>query len=656
MSHSKKQTIEPADLFRLKFLQGGQLSPDGTQAAYTVSWVDSDKEEEFSAIWLVSLASGESRQLTAGLARDTDPGWSPDGRRIAFLSTRSEKPQMYLIPVDGGEARALTDIALGVSGGPVWSPDGKHIAFTALPGTDRQDRSRPYRVTRHIYRFDGVGYLDDALEDVYIVPAEGGEATQLTRDGCRNSTPIWSPDGQEILFLATMIPDSYRMHPVLKAVNLDGEVRELVGTWGYATAAAWTPDGQAVVFVGNPLGLPAGTQDNLWVIGRRGGTPEGRTAGLGLKVGGSLQMDMPVKRESPAVLVTKDGQSAYVQVQDGGTVPVYRIALDGRTSWTPIVTGERSCIPLDMNEDHLLFSVSTLNNPTDLFVARLDGSAERQLTCLNGALFAQRALPTVERLSFPSTDGVQVEGWALKPSHGVAPYPAILYAHGGPHSGFGHMFSFDFQMLAGAGYAVLFINQRGSTGYGDAFASQIIGDWGNLDYEDQMAGVDLAVQKGIADPDRLGCCGLSAGGFMTCWIVGHTDRFAAAVAENPVSNRASSYGVADIGPFFAVQEMGGLPHEIPEVYWRCSPLTYAHRCTTPTLLIQGEADYRCPAEQGEQFYAVLKASGCVVEMLRLPGSSHAGSIQGPPIVRRAQNEALLDWMNRYVLHVTPDRA
>ena len=225
----------------------------------------------------------------------------------------------------------------------------------------------------------------------------------------------------------------------------------------------------------------------------------------------------------------------------------------------------------------------------------------------------------------------------------------VLYIHGGPHSGFGNTFSFDFQMLAGAGYAVLFINQRGSTGYGDAFATKIIGDWGNLDYKDLMAGVDAAIERGLVDPDRMGVCGLSGGGNLSCWIVGNTDRFKAAVPENPVTNFVSFYGVSDIGPYFAAREMGGLPHEIPETYRRCSPITYAHRCKTPTLLIQGEYDHRCPPEQSEQFYSILKVNGCTVEMVRLPESYHTGSINGALKFRKAQNDALLDWMNKYVL-------
>ncbi|MEE9616263.1 MAG: S9 family peptidase [Anaerolineae bacterium] len=650
------RTVKPEDLFQLKFLQDGQLSPDGKTIAYAVSHIDAEKEEEYAAIWLLSLETGESRQLTAGLARDANPQWSPDGKQIAFLSTRGDKPQIHLIPVDGGEAWALTAMPLGAGNGPAWSPDGKYIAFTSTPATEPPDPTKPYRITRHIYRFDGVGYLDNVVQDIYIVSVEGGEPKRLTKDDCHNSEPVWSPNGQEILFSAAMFPDSHRVYPVLKVANLGGEVREIVGDWGYAISAAWMPDGKQIVFIGNPLGLPDGSNENLWMIDGQGGEPECRTAGLTFQVGGEVDGDMPIgSLMFPRILVAKDSQTAFVQVQDGGTLQIYRVALDGPESWAPVVAGERSCMPLGMDDGRLLFAVSALDNPVDLFIVDVDGSNERQFTHLNADLLAEWNLPTVEHLSFPGSDGVQVEGWIIKPSIGKAPYPTILYIHGGPHTGCGHMFSFDFQMLAGAGYAVLFINYRGSTGYGDEFSTKIIGDYGNLDYKDLMAGVGFAIEKGIADPDRLGCCGLSYGGYMACWIVGQTDRFKAAVPENPVTNWVTIYGVSDAGVWLTPEELGGLPHEIPEVYQRCSPITYAHRCTTPTLLVQSEHDYRCPPEQSEQFYAVLKASGCVVEMLRFPNSPHGGAIEGAPIVRRAQNEALLDWMNRYVLGIEPDQ-
>ena len=236
----------------------------------------------------------------------------------------------------------------------------------------------------------------------------------------------------------------------------------------------------------------------------------------------------------------------------------------------------------------------------------------------------------------------------MLPNHGDPPYPTVLYIHGGPHWWYGNTYGTDFQMLAGAGYAVLFVNPRGSTGYGDDFATALSGKWGILDHKDILSGVDHIIEKGFADPDRLGVFGLSYGGFMTTFLIGQTHRFKAAVAENPVIDLVSEYGTSDMCIWGAESLFGGKPHEVPEVYRRCSPITYAHRCKTPTLLIQCLDDYRCPAGQSEQFYAHLKANGCHVEMIRIPGMSHTGSIDGPIYVQKAQNEALVEWMDSYV--------
>jgi dipeptidyl aminopeptidase/acylaminoacyl peptidase len=648
-SPTSQHPVAPEDLFRLAILQTARLSPDGRSMVYAVATVDAE-EQEHVALWVQSLETGAARQLTAGRGCDTSPEWSPDGRQIAFSSTRDGKAQIYLIPVDGGEARALTALEQGVGGGPIWSPDGSQIAFTAAPAPP-PDLSKPYQVGRHVYRFDALGYLDGAIQSLYILSVDGGEPQRLTNDDQHASALGWSPDGTEILVLSTMRPDIHdAYHGQLRAVSLAGDVRELTAGWGYATSAAWTPDGRRVVFYGVPSGRPIGTKNDVWVVDRAGGAPECRTATLVYHSGGALQDDMAVEL-APRVLAARDGRSAYAQVQVGGTVQIYRVALTGPEECAVVVGGERACFPFDVSDRHLLFGASTLTNPFDLYLTDLANGEERQITRLNAAVIDEWAPVTVEPLQFSGSDGAPVEGWLMRPPVGAAPYPTVLYIHGGPHSGFGQIFSFDFQMLAGAGYAVLFVNQRGSTGYGDAFATAIKGDWGNLDYHDLMAGVDAAIARGLADPERLGVCGLSGGGNLSCWVVGQTNRFKAAVPENPVTNWVSFYGVSDIGPWFAVEELGGRPHEIPEIYQRCSPITYAHRCTTPTLLIQGEADYRCPAEQAEQFYAVLKASGCTVEMLRFPGGAHAASITGIPAIRKAHNEALLGWMNRYVLSI-----
>ncbi len=554
--------------------------------------------------------------------------------------------------MDGGEACPLTTLEQGVSSGPAWSPDGARLAFTAGPPGERLDRDKPFRVTRPVYRYDELGFLRSMEQELYVVAVEGGEPTRLTHDGFYNSQPQWSPDGRELLFLATMFPDSFRSRATLRVVTLDGETRDLIAEWGSVVAAAWLPDGERIVFVGQPHARPIGSKSDVWVVSRTGGAPACRTAGLEVGIGSALQSDMPpALTKSPRLLPDADGQHVFLTVQEGGTMPIFRVVLDGEPAWEAVITGERSAFPLSLEADKLLFLASTLDDPTTLFLAAPDGTGERRLTRLNEPLLARRSLPRTVPLAFRSADETPVEGWLLLPPTGEPPFPTILYIHGGPHSGFGHIFSFDFQMLAGAGFAVLIVNQRGSTGYGDAFATQIIGDWGNLDYEDLMAGVDFAIQEGHADGERLGCCGLSGGGNLSCWIVGHTDRFKAAVPENPVTNWVSFYGVSDIGPWFAVEELGGAPHEIPEVYHRCSPISYAHRCTTPTLLIQGTEDYRCPPEQSEQFYTTLRANGCPAELLYLPGGSHAGAIRGAPPLRRAQNEALLGWMKRWIVEI-----
>ena len=658
MQTMTQRTIQPEDLFRFQFLQDAKLSPDGRHIAYSVSYVDGERDEERAAVWLNDLETGETVKLTAGRALDTHPVWSPDGVQLAFFSTRSGVRQLYVISIFGGEPRQLTDLAQGVGRGPAWSPDGQFIAFSARATAAPVFPDKPYRVTRHVYRLDGSGYLHVAAPDLFVVQACGGEARNLTQDeafNCYRTGPVWSPDSQEVLFTAACYPDSYRWFAALRAVNLAGEVRDVVKDWGCATnppSAAWMPDGERIVFVGNPLEAPKQSHKHLWVVDREGGIPQCRTTGIFHNVAGKFQSDMPViGADAPNLHIDADGKEAYVPVQIGGTKSIYRIALSGGTDCEPVVGGARVCDVVGLSQDGILMTANSFGEPGNLHLVDRDGSNERKITVLNRGLMAEFALPEVEHFYFGCSDGAQIEGWLLTPPIGEPPYPTVLYNHGGPDMAWGNVFGLDFQMLAGAGFAVLLINYRGSIGYGDAFMAAINARMGELELADLMAVVDHCIELGLVDAERLGVCGSSYGGYLTCWAVSHSDRFKAAVAENPITNWESWYGVADLFSSIALpwEGMGGPPHQTPEAYRNASPIYSAHHCTTPTLLIQAEKDLRCPAEQAEQFYTVLQANICIVEMLRLPNSSHGGSSFGPLEIRRAQNEALLDWMNRFVM-------
>ncbi|MBA3871726.1 MAG: S9 family peptidase [Anaerolineae bacterium] len=651
MPNAQLAPITPSDLFKFKYILSATLSPSGKQIAYVVSHIDAYSDKEFSTIWLMDVESGKARQFTSGTAVDAAPKWSPDGKHIAFMSTRNEKPQLFVMPVDGGEALQLTKLKQGVGSGPSWSPDGEHIAFTAVPIEEARDFSKPYRVDRAVYRFNGMEYLDDVVQSLYIVPTAGGDVRRVTNDRLLSVSPQWSPDGKKLMYLASMFPEKMEtFHPVIHLVNLiDNQIQDLTGKWGVVYEATWLPDGNSITFVGQPWGLTIGSKSDLWVVPASGGNPECRTTNLKVGIGGGLEPDMPAFGITDTIPMSADGGTAYVGVQVGGTVQIYSVALSGDESFACVAGGDRTCMLMGANATHLLYIVSTMSNPTDLFVADINGANERQLTHLNEELLSQRLQSRVEHLLFPGSDGVQVEGWLNMPTTGQAPYPAILLIHGGPHGAFGHMYHFDTEMLVGAGYAVLRVNHRASTGYGDEFSTAIKADWGNLDYKDLMAGVDYAISKGWVDANRMGVTGLSGGGNLSCWIVGQTNRFKAALPQNPVTNWVSFYGVSDIGVWFATEQMGGHPWEVPEVYAKCSPITYAHNCKTPTLLMQSEHDWRCPPEQSEQFYTVLKVNGCIVEMVRVPDAAHAAAINGALPARHIHNEVLLDWMNRYVL-------
>jgi len=366
------------------------------------------------------------------------------------------------------------------------------------------------------------------------------------------------------------------------------------------------------------------------------------------RVGFRLHHDMPIwDLSSLNGVVIKSPSSAWVTVQHGGRAEILEMSLTGPQRCVRVASGDRSCLALDASRDRgeLLFVSTDMLTPPDLFL--WNGQTQSRITCSNRDVLADWPQLRHQTLRIRSPDGYDLDGWFLADAALQGPLPTVMFIHGGPFLATGHIFRFDLHLLASHGFGVVCGNFRGSFGYGEEFAHAIMGDWGARGLPDHLAILDSAIERGVADPARLGVWGASHGGFATCWLVGHSQRFRAAVAEAAVTNLATAYYLSDAPDLFT-RDLGGRPHEIPDVYRSRSPLSYAHRCTTPTLLIHGELDFRCPIAEAEQFYRALLDVGCPAELVRLSDADHMGDSMGPPATRVAQNSALLEWFARFL--------
>jgi dipeptidyl aminopeptidase/acylaminoacyl peptidase len=430
----------------------------------------------------------------------------------------------------------------------------------------------------------------------------------------------------------------------------DGRLTEMLGDRWYIAAASWSACGRKIVFAGDhgsELTVPV---LRLWVMDCNTSKPECRTGDLSANIGLHLHHDMPTWATSQNnIFVVRDSSHAYATATVGGRAQILRIALEGPIKCEEILSGDRACIILDVRAktSQLVFASSGMSAPWELNITGLQGSNETQLTRLNESVLAAWPALRARHLTFSSPDGLELEGWFLSRADREGPQPVVLFIHGGPELAVGHIFRFDLQLLAANGYAVLFANFRGSSGYGEDFRKGLQGSWGERGFPDHMAAVDSAIAGGLADPGRLGVWGPSFGGFSTCWIVGHTHRFRAAVAESAVTNLSTLYYTCDVPDIFS-REFGGRPDQVPEIYRARSPLTYAAACRTPTLMLHGEGDLRCSIIEAEQFYRALLDVGCPTELVRVPGMAHMGDSTGPLPVRLAQNEALLEWFERHL--------
>ncbi len=686
---TERRYLQVEDLLAIKLAGDCQISPDGSRVAYVLQEINKEKNEYHSAIWLAREGQ-EPVRFTSGV-KDHSPRWSPDGRYLAFISNRSGSNQIWLLPLEGGEARQLTRIKGGVSN-PVWSPDGKYLAFTAklttegiLPeGKDEEEKDlyKKYTkdvkvITRLFYKLDGVGYFTDKRSHICIVPVDGGEPRQLTTGEFDHTSPAWTPDGKGLIFSANRLEDAdhHPWYADLWYIDREGgePVRLTPGDGKLAAhAPSVSPDGSLVAFLGALPEEQGYGLTGLYVLERGTGKIRRLAQSLDRSFGNQVSTDMPAPAGG-TLTWSPDGRWVYGLISDSGMVHLVRVGAQ-TGAVVPVTGGDRVIHAFSLTPDcrQAALAYATPASPADVYLARLDepqpaarvqnccavldggGVFEVQLTNHNAALFDQLQLPVPERFLFQAgPDSPMVDGWVLRPAN-CEPgkkYPTILEIHGGPMAMYGSGFFFEFQWLAAQGYAVVYSNPRGSQGYGRDFCRCIMADWGNKDYADVMAAIETAVQcYDFIDPDRLGVAGGSYGGFMVNWIVSHTDRFKAAVTMRSVVNRWSAMGTSDTG-YNRVGQFGTenwWEEENMAPYLKQSPLLHASKINTPLLIEHQENDLRCPIEQAEQLYMALKVQKKPVKFVRYPGEFHGMSRSGKPWHRVHRLHMIAQWFDEYL--------
>lgn len=652
--------MRPSDIADLVEVADPRVSPDGQLVAYVVITVDLGANQYRSAVWVASVHGRfPPRQVTTGAAREARPRWSPDGRLLAYVTNPQEPGwTLEVQPWAGeGDALRLVDWPEDIED-LVWTPDGNRLVFSARERDEArygpaEDKDRPARrIDRLSYRLDSVGWTVDRPRHLFSVAADGsgaGTPTALTGGPHQDGEPAVSPDGRWVAFSSarTATWDTDLSTHIYRIPVAGGAEPEPL-TAGVTTHGkpSWSPDGRHVAYVwGDRHSMVRHGQIGVVEVDGAPTAERLLTTALDLHCAPYLAQARDPLWQRDALLF---------QVDESGNVPVYKVGLDGRPE--VVVGGDRQVTGFDAAGDTLAFVAGEATRLTELFVVA--GGEERRLTDHSAAFAAAHPVAVPERFTATAADGTEVEAWVMRPldHEPEQRYPTLLNIHGGPFSQYGNRFFDEFQTQAGAGFAVLYCNPRGSSGYSEQFARGIRGPkaaedpgtgWGGADYEDLLAVLDVALERfGFLDPQRLGVLGGSYGGYMTSWIIGHTSRFKAAWSERACNNLFTFAHTSDIGTHFPAGYIGCSHLDDPEEFLRQSPVTYYRDMATPLLILHSENDLRCPIEQGEDLYVRLKMAGRDVEFVRFPGESHELSRSGSPRHRMERLELLVDWFGR----------
>lgn len=667
-----KRAISREDLLKLKFVSSPEISPCGKRVAYVRTHIDEKSKEYCSNIFLSSADGSEQRQLTFGKKHDNSPRFSPDGGKLAFVSDRSGERQIWVLDLaHGGEARQLTELRYGAAG-PVWSPDGGHIAFTSRFTHDedgelllklrtdkekeeetKKKREEPVVVDRLRYKSnDAMGFTDGKTSHIWVIDAEGGTPKCLTDGDFDHVAPAWSPDGATLVFSANRDRDTDKnpsYADIYTVPSQGGAICRITDTVGPAGSPRYSPCGKKIAYVGHQAEYLGATLGRVWLVDADGGQPVSLTDGFDNTVGDTTGTDSRYGAAGETLLFSPDGSQIFFLACDRGSAHIFSVPVGGGEV-EQVTSGKRHVQGLSPRFacGRLAFTSASLLHPANVYL--LEDGAETRLTDWNSDWLSEIELSEPEEFWFKGADDWDVHGWIMKP-YGFAAgqkYPLIMQIHGGPHTQYGFSFFHEYQMLAGLGYGIVFTNPRGSHGYGQKFVDAVRGDYGGNDYADLMAGVEHVAALDWVDEERIGVTGGSYGGFMTNWMVGHTQRFKAAVTQRCISNWMSFYGVSDIGYYFTEYEVGGNPWDNVDMMLKHSPITYVKNMKTPLLIIHSEQDMRCPIEQAEQLYVYLKQLGVKTRLVRFNGANHDLSRNGKPALRLERLRHISDWFVEYL--------
>ena len=631
----------PDDVLRLRDVREPRISPEGDWVAYTVSSADTAEDQNHHAVWMTSWDGTRTVRLTNSKQGESAPSWSPDGRWLAFLSSRDdEHTQLWLLDRRGGEGRKVTTLQSDVDD-YVWAPDGHRVALVAEdPDTAKPKTPAPIVIDRFQFKQDESGYLSKRRRHLYVVDIETGKATLLTPGDYDDLLPAWSPDGKSLAFVSKRRPDADRDNNwdvyVMEAVP-GATPRQLTTFEGpdddpdYESRPAWSPDGRSIAYLqGGPLKLIYYAVQKLAVVPAGGGAPRILTATLDRSVA------------SPAW--SADGSSLYFLLEDDRTVLLARVPANGGAV-ERLVSGPRVVSAFAAGRDgKVAVLASTPIAPAEVFA--VEGTTLRPLSHQNAEWLTQVKLGTTEPISFKSRDGTPVNGFLVKPADFVPGkrYPTILRIHGGPVSQYRSEFDFQLQTLAGHGYVVVVGNPRGSSGRGERYSTAIYADWGNKDAQDVLATVDYAVAQGVADPARLGVGGWSYGGILTNYVIAQDRRFKAAVSGAGISNILAGYGTDQYVREYEAEL--GVPWKTLDTWVKLSfPFLHADRIATPTLFLCGDKDFNVPLLNSEQMYQALRSTGVATQLVIYPGQHHGIN---KPTYRRDRMVRYLAWYDRFL--------